>query len=325
MRLNKADYKNISEVILNEERWALVGHSIPDGDCIGAITAMALALQKMGKEVTAFVEDGVPDMYRFLNGSDVIRAGGSGTEEFDSVIYLDCAGPERAGDRIKDLFSEAKIVLNIDHHISNTGFGTVDLVDSRASSTCEIVYHLMKTMGIEVDQVIGTPLYCGMVMDTGSFQYTATKPETLRIAAELLECGVDLDEVRSRLYESKSRLEIAVLEKALSSLTFSRDGRISWMILSYADMAKIGAVGQHFEGTINIARSVAGVEVAVLFREIEPGSIKIGLRSRGTVDVNRVAGTWGGGGHRLAAGALLMGSMESVTERVVTRIMEELT
>ncbi|MGE5422180.1 MAG: DHH family phosphoesterase [Ignavibacteriales bacterium] len=324
MILKTTDYEKMVEAILNEPKWTIVGHAIPDGDCVGAITAMILALEDQNLEVRAILEDGVPHMYRFLKGTDKIKSHQDAAELFDSVIYVDCAGPDRVGESLKEKLANSRLVLNIDHHISNNHFGDLALVDPAASSTCELLYNLINAMGVHINADIGTPLYCGMVMDTGSFQYTATKPLTMRIAADLLESGVDLDLVRSKLYESKSRIEVAVLEKALSSLTFNNDGSISWMKLTYEDMLHIGAVNQHFEGTINVARSIDGVEVAVLFREIEPGMIKIGLRSRGLVDVNKVASTWGGGGHRLAAGARLDGSMESVINQVVARVAEEL-
>ncbi|MGI6513441.1 MAG: bifunctional oligoribonuclease/PAP phosphatase NrnA [Syntrophomonadaceae bacterium] len=322
--MNSAELETAARALMQQKRLTLLGHSIPDGDCVGAVTALMWALANMGKDVNAIIEDGVPPTYRFLNGSERISSLIDLPPIYDCLVYLDCATRERVGERLSRLIPPAATVINIDHHISNQGYGTVNLVDAGASSTCEIVFYIIKRLNSPITIDIATSLYCGIVMDTGSFQYSNTSPRTHQIAAELLQYGVDMDLVRTRLFESKSRVEVSLQKTALDSLEFSKDGRIASMHLSYDDLTRLGAVDLHFEGTINMARSIEDVEVALLFREIEPGVIKIGFRSKQEVDVNRIAGVWGGGGHKRAAGATLRGELEAVKKVVLLKVEEHL-
>jgi len=322
--LNSEELETAAKALMNQEKFTLLGHSIPDGDCVGAVVALMCALTNMGKDVNAIIEDGVPATYRFLNGSERISSVSNLPQINECLVYLDCATRERVGERLSGLIPSKAMIINIDHHVSNDDYGNVNLVDAGASSTCEIVYYLLKKMNLPITIDVATPLYCGIVMDTGGFQYSSTTPNTHRIAAELLEYGVDIDLVRSRLFESKSRVEVSLQKKALDNLEFSKDGRIASMHLSYDDLVQLGAVDLHFEGTINMARNIEDVEVALLFREIEPGVIKVGFRSKQLVDVNRIAGEWGGGGHKRAAGATLRGELEAVKKLVLLKVEEHL-
>lgn len=320
--LNKADVDSFVEVMCRQRSFTILGHSIPDGDCIGSVTAMAWALRNMGKDVTAIIEDGVPAMYRFLNGVDTIASLSDCPQIHGCLVYLDCATPDRVGDELAKHMSNASTIVNIDHHISNQRYGNINLVDEKASSTCEMIFHLLKSMNLPLTIDIATPLYCGIVMDTGSFQYSSTGPSTHRMAAELLEIGIDQDRVRTNLFESKTRMEMALQKAALESLEFSEDGQVASMQLSHEGLVRLGAVGRHFEGTINLARNIENVEVALLFREIEPGLVKIGFRSKQLLDVNLIAKEWGGGGHKRAAGATLKGDLETVKKRVLLKVKE---
>jgi phosphoesterase RecJ-like protein len=322
--VKKADIDAVVKALLEQESLTVLGHCIPDGDCVGSVTAMVWALRNIGKEVNAIIEDGVPAMYRFLNGTATISSVSNPPRINGCLVYLDCATPERVGDKLAQVLPRARPIINIDHHVSNKGYGTVNLVDAQASSTCEIIFRLLKNMNVPITVDIATPLYCGIVMDTGSFQYSSTSPVTHRIAADLLELGIDQDLVRTHLFESKTMLEIALQKAALASLQFSAEGRIASMQLSYEVLRELGAIGQHFEGTINLARSIENVEAALLFREIEPGLVKVGFRSKQFLDVNRVAGEWGGGGHKRAAGATLHGELESVKRTVLSRVEDYL-
>lgn len=322
--MNNAELDTLVEGLSRQESLTVLGHSIPDGDCVGSVTAMVWALKNMGKDVTAIIEDEIPAMYRFLNGTEAISSLSNLPHINNCLVYLDCANEERVGDELAGLLPQANTVINIDHHISNTGFGSLNLVDVNASSTCEIIFRLLKHMNTPISVDIAIPLYCGIVMDTGGFKYSSTSPATHRLAADLLEAGVDLDLVRTRLFESKTRMEVALQKMALDSLEFSQDGRIASMQLSYEGLCRLGAVGQHFEGTINMARNIENVEVALLFREIEPGLIKVGFRSKQFLDVNRLASEWGGGGHKRAAGATLKGELESVKKLVQSKVEEYL-
>jgi len=322
--LIKTELDNFFGVLAQRDEWTIVGHAIPDGDCIGAVTAMGLVLKSMGKKVSILVEDGLPARYEFLPGSLMVGSLAELPRIFDARIYLDCADLERIGERTLNILPEASITVNIDHHISNTRFGHINLVDEKASSTCEVIYCLLKQLNLPITKDMATSLYCGVVMDTGSFQYASTSPSTHRMAAEFLELGIDLNHIGTNLYESKTRQEIMVIKMALSSLDTSPDGRLAWMELGYQELLEISAENLHFEGVINLARSIKDVEVAMLFRETEPGSVKVGFRSKGAVDVNRIARNWGGGGHIRAAGASLSGDLPTVKELVISKVKEEL-
>ena len=325
MLKNSKDLDSVKDAILRGDAFTLLGHTIPDGDCVGAVTAMLWALKAMGKEVTAVIEDEVPKTYRFLPGVDQIGSESSLPRLHRCHIYLDCATRDRVGAKLLGHLTRCDTVINIDHHISNERYGDFNLVDGKASSTCEIIFNLLKSMDVLITGEIAVSLYCGIVMDTGSFQYPSTTPSTHRAVAELLESGFNYDQVRTNLFESKSRVEVAMQKKALESLEFSDDGRVAYMVLSHRDLQELGAVGQHFEGTINLARNIENVEVALLFREIEPGRVKVGFRSKLRVDVNRLAAEWGGGGHQRAAGAEIEGDLNTVKETVLNKVLAGLS
>ena len=315
--MKEEDLMNFKGLLEKEERWTVVGHSIPDGDCVGAVTALYLVLANLGKKVTAVIEDGVPETYSFLVGAERIRSWLDLPEIHPAVVYVDCSDQERVGDRVEPHLRNRKITVNIDHHISNLFFGDLNLVDCESSSASELVYDILKQLDIPVDKDVASALYCGIVMDTGSFQYSSTRPKTHRLAAELMEKGIDTELIRTSLFESKSRTEMEVLRAALSTLTYSQDGLMAWMHLKYEDLKRMGAEDLHFEGIINFARNVKGVELAILFREISPGKVKVGFRSRNQLDVNQLAAIWGGGGHSRAAGALLNGELDKVMQTVI--------
>lgn len=322
--LKKNNYEGLSQALFSVDGWTVLGHSIPDGDCIGSVTALGLALESLGIKVSLVVEDGVPAMYRFLAGTQSIHSVEDLPQIYAGRIYVDCATAERIGDKLLPILPPGSITINIDHHVSNSMFGDINLVDPESSSTCEILLQVLAGLGVAIDQDIASSIFCGLVMDTGSFQYSNTSPATLRAAADLLEAGIDLDRIRTGLFESKSRTEMEVIKLALGSLQYTHQGRVAWLELSCQELLRIGSANLHFEGVINLARNVEGVEVALLFREIEPGLVKVGFRSKDKTDVNRIASIWGGGGHRKAAGATLHGSLAEVKDLVLTAVAGEM-
>jgi phosphoesterase RecJ-like protein len=312
----------IASVIKETPAWVLVGHVIPDGDCIGSLLGLFWGLDSLGKRVVLGLEDPVPPIYRYLPGSDRLAPLSSVSDLPSAVIFLDCSDEERAGEAALHKLINRSITINIDHHATNPSYGDYNYIDSRAAATAELVYYLLKELGVIITPQIAECLYAGLVMDSGRFMYTSTRPETLEVAAELLRSGVDLEKTRIQLFESKPREEVLLLTKALQNLDWDESGRIAWMTLSYDDVAGIGALNLHPEGIINYTRSIAGVEVGLLIREISPGLCKIGFRSKGKVDVASLAARLGGGGHRQAAGASQEGSLEQVTKQVVQMVKE---
>lgn len=315
-------WAEISQAITRYQDFVIVGHSIPDGDCIGSIVALYLGLVAAGKDVVAVLDDEVPSIYCFLEGSRMIRKPVEVETWPKQVIYLDCSDRERVGDTLAPYLARCSFIINIDHHISNSFFGDLNRVESEAASTAELVLELLDELGVCLNPSIAAAIYTGIVMDTGGFQYGNTRPRTMRVAARLLEEGADIDNIRINLFESRERVEISLLQRALSSLDFTIDGKVAWMLLSYQDLVELEAHQYHFEGLINYARFIKGVEVGMLFREIEPGVVKIGFRSKSYVDVNQLARRFGGGGHPRAAGAQLYGDIHHIRDEVVEMVRE---
>ncbi|HWP98633.1 MAG TPA: DHH family phosphoesterase [Syntrophomonadaceae bacterium] len=315
--------EEIAGQLLKEQEWLLIGHSIPDGDCVGSLLGMAGGLASLGKEVRILLQDPIPHIYNYLQGMemlvslDQVKLGAGG------ILFLDCADRQRVGDSVDQWLGEQKLpTVNIDHHLGNNLFADYNYVDHTAAAAGEIVLQVLKALNVTITPPIAEALFAALIMDTGSFLNTNTTSRTLRFAAELMDNGVSLDRTRINLFESKTRKEILLTQRALRHLDFSDDGRIAWMLLPYQDLIEIGALDLHPEGLINYTRMIQGVEVGVLLREVKPGLIKIGLRSRGQVDVASLAAKFGGGGHRAAAGARLEGTLEEVRERVINKIKE---
>ncbi len=314
------DLKQIAGYINKNDDFLLVGHSIPDGDCIGSLIGMYLGLVSQGKKVQMILEDPVPAIYDFLAGSRALLDPAQIKETYGTVIFLDCADEERSGKKVSGRLINGKYTINLDHHLSNTLFGDLNYIDAKSSSTAEIVYEVLQNLKVKIDKEMATALYVGIFQDTGGFQHNSTTGQTFRTAAALIDRGVDLDEIKLNLIESKSKEEIALLAMALQSISYSPNGKIAWMTLNYNDIKSIQALEVCPEGIINHSLTIQGVEMGLLFRELSPGLIKVGFRSKGKADVAEIAAQFGGGGHQRAAGAQQQGTMEEVERRLILAI-----
>lgn len=313
---------DIASAIKERDNFLLMSHAIPDGDSIGSLLAMHQLLQKLGKKSRMVLKDPVPYIYHYLPGSNEVMKPEQLEGKEENVIFLDCADEERVGKRLLARLTERGYTMNIDHHKTNTMFGDTNCVRPEMAATAEILYYLAKTLLPAIEAPLANALYAGIVQDTGSFRHSSTRADTFRIAADLIECGVDQELTRINLFESKTRAEMALLICALNSMQFSADGKKAWMTITYQDAEKLNVHGLHPEGIINHTVMVEGVEVGILFRETKPGTIKVGYRSKGSVDVARLAQAFGGGGHRQAAGATMLGSLEQVKEQVLNAVRE---
>ncbi len=315
--------KEISAQLIKNDNFLIIGHSIPDGDCIGSMLGLYMGLISLNKNVSMFLHDIIPSIYHYLPYVEYINNSLPEPDRIENIIFLDCTDKDRVGFEVAPNLNKEATVFNIDHHESNAFFGHYNYVDKRAAATAEIIYELLGEMNIPLNENIATPLYAGMVMDTGSFKYSNTTSKTHQIAAALLESGVNLEKTRINLFESKPMQEVLLLAKALRNFNISADGKIAWMLLPYADIDEIAAHGLHPEGIINYTRMIKGVEVGLLFREIKPGLIKIGFRSKQGVDVALIAKELGGGGHKQAAGASQEGDINTVCDQVI-KIVEKM-
>ncbi|QGT99215.1 hypothetical protein SYNTR_0622 [Candidatus Syntrophocurvum alkaliphilum] len=313
----------ISEKLIEKNNYIIVGHSIPDGDCIGSMIGLYLVLLKMNKKSIMLLEDPVPPIYHFLFGSNMIlKPQDISKNDFENIIYLDCSDKNRVGESVADFLNDKRYIINIDHHATNELFGNINLVNPEASATAEIITNLIPLLNVDITKDIANALFTGIVMDTGSFQYSNTTSETLKIASYLIDSGVEQEKVRINLFESKSHKEVLLLRKSLQSLKVSSDGKIAWMQLSIDDIKELDVKDLHPEGIINHTRSIKGVEVGILFRETSPGIVKVGFRSKSAIDVAQIAKKFGGGGHEKAAGARLEGRLDDVKSKVLNSVKE---
>ncbi|MDD4802975.1 MAG: DHH family phosphoesterase [Syntrophomonas sp.] len=313
-------FAEIAREIENRDNYLLVGHAIPDGDCIGSLIGMYLGLLALDKNVQILLQDPVPEIYKFLKGSEAILGPEQSATRVSTVIFLDCSDEERTGDQMVNILKTREYTINIDHHQSNAMFGNLNYVDDKASSTAELVLELLQHLGVKISPDIASALYSGILQDTGGFMHNSTSSATFHNAAELLDKGVNLDLIRLNLFESKSRAEVMLLKLALESIKFNDSGKVAWMILNYEEVKAIGALDLCPEGIVNYTLKIKGVEVGLLFREISPGLIKVGFRSKGDVDVAALASIFGGGGHRRAAGAKQDGNMEQAEKQVILTV-----
>ena len=298
----------------------LACHVNPDGDALGSLLGLALALVPLGKDAVCLSEDGVPDILRFLPGADLV-ARTSDLPAFDLALVVDSGELARVGDTIRPLIGRARQIVDIDHHVTAGAFGNIRVLDSHAASTAEIVFALLQTLAVPVTPEIATCLFTGIITDTGSFRFQNVTPNTLRVAAQLLEAGAPPAFISENVFENRTFAATHLLGQALASLTQTEDGRIVRARITAADFLALGATDQDTEGIVSYVRGVRGAEVGVLFREVEPGKIRVSLRSRESVNVAEIAARFGGGGHRLASGCTVNLPLAEAETAVVQAIL----
>lgn len=309
----------IIQIIREKESFMLTTHMNPEGDAIGSTLAMALALSSIGKNVTINTADPVPKILKFLPSSDSVHQVKTVDRRFDAVIVLDCGDLERVGFLNKDNIP-SDILINIDHHKTNLGFGTVNLVEEAVASA-DIVYTIIKKMGIPVTPEIATCLYTAIMTETGSFKYTNTTAHTLKIVGEMVGYGANPWGIAEQVYNRNSINRINLLGQVLATLKLSGDGTIAWITVLEEMFKETGTTKEDTEDYINYPRSIEGVEVAILFRQSN-NDWKMSFRSNGRIDVADVALEFGGGGHSMAAGCFLKGTFEEVKEKVMGKVEE---
>lgn len=311
------DLDTIVKVLRESRELLLATHVVADGDCLGSMLAAYLAFNGNGRRIWAVHPEPVPQVYRFLPGWEKIIHPSDLSSVPPVAIVLDCTDPERAGREVCALLEKVPLVVNIDHHAGNQYFGHLNYVRPQAAATAELVYQVLEASGSRVSPAVALALYTGLVTDTGCFQYENTSPATHRLAARLLEAGVAPEEVHRHLWEEKPLATLRLLGKVLPTLRLAADGRVAWLTVTQALLEEAGAGQEHCEGLVEYPRSLAGVEVALLFREVGPNQVKVGFRSKRQVDVNLLAARFGGGGHRRAAGCTVFLPLEEAVRVVV--------
>ena len=318
--MKQSSFEEIGAVLRSQQTFAVLSHVRPDGDALGSQLGLGLSLSKLGKTVMVRNEDGLLEKYSFLPGGEYLQTPLSEPQDFDVAIALDTAVQNRLGTAV-ELVKSAKIWINIDHHPSNPGYGDLVYIDSNAPATGQILFELITSQGLPMDAAIAENLFVAISTDTGSFQYPNTTARTFEIGAELLRCGVNVGRVSQLLYENYPRRRAELLRELLGTMRFSESGKVASFSLSLQTAAKLGARPEDNEGLIDHIRAIHGVVVAVFFEELPEGKVRVSMRSKSdAADVCAICEKFGGGGHKLAAGARVRGTLAEVEEKILKEI-----
>jgi phosphoesterase RecJ-like protein len=317
--VNERDTKfaEIGRVLREHNKFAVLSHVRPDGDALGSTLALALSLKGLGKEVRAWNEEGMLEKYNFLAQAELLTQPPSEPEDFDVVVALDTAVQNRLGTTTSAV-RHAKLWINIDHHPSNPRYGDLVYIDPTAPATGQILFEFLTNQNFPITPEIAENLYAAISTDTGSFQYPNTTVRTFEIAAELVRCGVEVGRISQLLYENFPRRRIELLRELLGTMQFGCDGKLAWFTLSKAAALALGVIPEDNEGLIDHLRAIRGVIVAIFFEELTDGKVRVSMRSKNeAVDVCAICTQFGGGGHVLAAGARVRGTLAEVEKKIV--------
>ena len=316
--------QDILTAIRDADHLVITSHANPDGDAIGSALGAARILRLLGKTATVWMADPVPSIYRQLPGSERVHVGqeipNGFPVEFDAALVLECPSLDRTG-----LEETLKLVpqINIDHHLGNQHYGSVNWIDTGAAAVGEMVFRLANDLKARIDVQAATCLYLALASDTGGFRFGNTSAHAFETAAALVELGAPPETVSGWLYESRPAATIRLLGSMIATLELHGERRLATAHLTAEMYSAAGASHQDTEGLIDTPRSIDGVDVVALIRELETNRYKVSLRSRGqTADVERVARLRGGGGHRNAAGCEVQGTIDSVREEIVADLLE---
>jgi phosphoesterase RecJ-like protein len=310
---------DVLKTVEENECFVLTSHARPDGDAIGSVLACGEVLRKLGKTADVVLSDGVPVIYKPLPFADDVIHARAVSGKYEAAVILECDSVQRT--RLIDL--DKYFLVNIDHHQSGKPFGHVNWIDPSACATAEMIYKLSREAGVKVTPEMATCLYTAVLTDTGSFCYAGTNPNTFALAEELVRAGADPVRIAQSVYFSNPSSKMRLLGAALSTLEC--DGKLTWMHVTRQQMRKFDALEEDCEGLVNYALSIKGVEIAAFFREIEGGRWRVSLRSKGNVPVRPIAESLGGGGHECASGFSLPGSLDKVSQQVLTQLRAALS
>ena len=315
----------IGELIRQNESFAVLSHVRPDGDAIGSQLGLGFALLAAGKKVRFINEDGLPDNLSFLPGSEKIETPPAEPIELDVVFALDTATKPRLGDGALHATSKAKVMINIDHHISNPKYGDLNLIDSTSPATGQIIYDLITHLGLPLPAESRDAIYVAISTDTGSFQYPSTTARTYDIGADLIRRGLDVGTINSNTYDNHPYRRVELMRALLNTLELTCGGAVaSWELRDQVRL-DLELRPEDSEGLIDIIRAIRGVRIAAFFEELPDGKIRVSMRSKDTkLNVCEIAGQFGGGGHALAAGIRMTGPLEDARAKVLAAITNTL-
>jgi phosphoesterase RecJ-like protein len=318
---SNATIEQLGEIFHSNSSFAILSHVRPDGDAIGSQIGLGFALMAAGKKVHLINEDGLPENLAFLPGSEKIETPPAAPIDVEIAIALDTATKPRLGENALNAVSNAKLLINIDHHISNPAYGDVNLIDSHSPATGQIVYNIITKLGLPLPPESRDAIYVAVSTDTGSFQYPSTTAATYEMAADLIRRGLEVGEINSRTYDDHPFRRVELMRTLLNTLQLSSSGKVASWHLKDQTRLDLDLRPEDSEGLIDIIRAIRGVRVAVFFEELPDGKIRVSMRSKDKdVDVCRIAMQFGGGGHSLAAGIRMAGPIEEARDKVLAAV-----
>ncbi|MFZ0546869.1 MAG: bifunctional oligoribonuclease/PAP phosphatase NrnA [Candidatus Promineifilaceae bacterium] len=312
----------IREAVNEASQILVTTHIGPDGDAIGSLIAMGLILQRMGKHVDLISDDGVPKRFRYLPLSETVVQEPPIEEKYDLFIALDAGDLTRVGKVFRKFPEPLPPIINIDHHVTNTRFGQINLVDEAACSTTEILFKLLPELGVSLNSALAECLLTGLITDTLDFRTANVTGQTLRTAATLVEAGVDLHHTTTQALTLKELPTLLLWKKGLNNAQIE-DGFI-WTVITNEDRREVGHQGFSTYGLGNMLADVYDIHMSAVLLELSDGRVTVGFRSQPPFSVSELAAELGGGGHHLAAGCTIRGSLEEVTTLVVSKSREAL-
>jgi phosphoesterase RecJ-like protein len=308
--------RRVCEALLRYRRLVITSHMRPDGDSVGSSLALAWALRELGADARVVHRDRPPLQLADFPGVEDVEIGDAIPAGTEAVVVLECGDLSRTGLSGFDGLP----VVNIDHHPGNTGYGDVRWFDGTASALAEMIFEIIAELGVPLTAGMATQLFVAVVTDTGSFRYPGVSPRTFSICARLLEAGADPVSTARRLYDSHTLGRLRLQGAVLRTLEIDASGRLAMLTLTDAMLAESGGAPDETDGLINLPLGVKAVQAAVFFKEAEHGQWRVSLRSKGDIDVGRVARGFGGGGHKNASGCTLEGPLERVRARILERM-----
>jgi phosphoesterase RecJ-like protein len=303
----KASIRKSISAIRRAKSVLIAAHVNPDGDTLGCMTALGLALLPSGKKVTLACQDGVPTRFQFLPASELVLSQIS--ETADVAIAVDCGSIKQLG-TIGRMFSKARTTIQIDHHDFGDAFGKIQILEHDASAVGEIIYEMIRALKVEITPAIATCLLTSIVIDTGSFRFSNIRPKTFQICSKLIQKGVDLPHLIEEAYWTRNRPTAQLTGHCLLNAAYSTDGRLAWGVVTQKDIKRFEAKLSDADAIADELRTIDGVTIAALFRETERRTFRVSLRSRHGVNVAAVAKLFGGGGHHNSAGCSIKNSDE---------------
>ncbi|MFW5487006.1 MAG: DHH family phosphoesterase [Desulfovibrio sp.] len=312
---DSAPFQEVLGVLQEQDSFLLVSHYNPDGDAIGSMAALGFILQRLGKQVHLYNVSGLPASFTWLAlPAPIMDKPPRNLADCPTcIVTLDCGDFGRTGGKLNDLFSK-RVTVNIDHHLGNSMFGDHNWVDPSFSSTGEMVARLADALNIPLDGALGEALYLAMVTDTGYFSYGNTSPETMETAGRIIRLGLQPGEINKKIQNQWTEGRLRLISKVLDAAEFHNNGRIGMVRITRQILRQTGTSREDSDGLINLVRRVRTVDIAIAMREEDNGKIKFSLRSDGEVNVQAVAASFGGGGHKNASGGQLDGPMDRAAD-----------